>query len=235
MAEQCRHLPRLCIFNKQARRFWCAARFENSWARTFLRFCEGTSLGNTLLLAEWGPEHIFLVDYILYHRFLEYFVLLLPKRFHGTQDGMRNSGCISAGRHTFLFLIWRKPSLAQQPPLLSKIPSRTWQSWLWGREQREGTQKDVAWRIVYGGNYLQPDSGQKETMQSKPLWPEGLWRMFTWLPLGLEEEVWINHFTSLHLSFHIWNKGDHDMLCTPPTLETIVNSHRMMGMFFTIS
>lgn len=60
---------------------------------------KGLSWGDKLFLAELGPEHMFLMDYILYSRSLEYFVLFRPKNFSKTQDGLGNPSCVGAGRH----------------------------------------------------------------------------------------------------------------------------------------
>lgn len=45
----------------------------------FYVLMKGLAQCDKLLLAELGPEHMFLTDYVLYHRSLGYFVLLQPK------------------------------------------------------------------------------------------------------------------------------------------------------------
>lgn len=107
---------------------------------------KGLSWGDKLLLAELGPEHMFLIDCILCYRPLECCVSLRPKSPSGTRHGMRNPGCGSAGRHPSLPYLG-KSGLAQQPPLLSQILSAAWRSWLW-----EGNTEDVAGRTVPWGN-----------------------------------------------------------------------------------
>lgn len=136
-AGQCGYLPGLCTFSKQPGRFCCVARFENPWARTFLHFYDGPFLGWHVVTGRARTRAHILMDDILYQQLQESFVLLWPQRLRRTKNGMRNSGCIPVGKH-FSSLFGKNP--VWQPPLLSKIPSTAWHSWLWGREQGQGTQ-----------------------------------------------------------------------------------------------
>ena len=49
------------------------------YRETEARNMKGLAQCDELLLAELRPEHMFLTDYVLYHRSLGYFVLLQPK------------------------------------------------------------------------------------------------------------------------------------------------------------
>lgn len=94
--------------------------------------------------------------------------------------------------------------MAQQPPLLSIIPSAAWHSWLWGREPGgKATQKDIAERTVQWGNYLQSGSGQEETSQFKLAELSRPVEVVYLTVSCLEERIWTNHFTSLGLSFFL--------------------------------
>ena len=134
----------------------CSSGFENPWARTFLHFNEGTFLGWQIVIGRARTRAH--VPHGLYS------VLQIPRVFctTATYESSQNSGeneevrlHLSRQAYFFRFLIWRKPGLVKQPPLLSKIPSAAWHSWLRGREPRgELTTKDVAERTIQSGNLL---------------------------------------------------------------------------------
>lgn len=118
---------------------------------------KGLSWGDKLFLAELGPEHVFLMDYILYCRSLEYFVLFRPKNLSKTQDGMGNPSCVAAGKHfSSLFgesSIWLSSSLCRPKSLAHPGTAGFGEGNAEGRE----VQMDAAQRTVLWGTYLQPE------------------------------------------------------------------------------
>lgn len=167
-------------------------------AKTFLHFHERTFLDWQVVIGRARsrmhvPRGLYFV--------LEYFALLRPKSLHRTQDGMRNSSCVHLSRQAWLFLIWRKPGFAQQPPLLWKIPNTAWQRAL-GKGARRG-------RNTQGCSIKDSSTGepvckqavvQKEMLPSKTLRARRACRGRHLSVPRLEEEMWTNHFTSLGLS-----------------------------------
>lgn len=140
---------------------------------------------------------------------------------------------------TLLFLIWRKPGLAQQPPLLSKIPSAAWHSWLWGSDGAGGGA---------GRGVDTEGCSIKESAMGEPICNQAVVkrkrcsfrarRLCRGLPPDCLQVRGGNLDESFHFSGHQFsypNKGDKDTLCTPPLLETIAMSNRIIRMLLPMS